>query len=283
MMWCGFLRQGLRFGGIRGMHHPPSSSIQSRHSPMNSLFSCCSWRTAPFSRQFQYRTDHHNPNLAYATTILSVRKGDEVVIIGDGQVTQGDVVVKPNAKKIRRIGDGIIVGFAGVTADALCLFELLEQKLEAYPDQLLRACVEMAKSWRLGKQLRPLEATMIVANREMSLTITGMGDVLQPHDGLIAIGSGGNYALSAARALLSVETNLTAEEIARVSMKVAADLCIYTNHEFSVEKISKEIAKVEPSQEISKNIDESSRPDNENIESKPENLNPTSDDSSKSS
>ena len=111
----------------------------------------------------------------HATTILSVRKGDDVVIIGDGQVTYGDVLLKPNAKKIRRVGDNIIVGFAGVTADALCLFELLEQKLEAYPDQLLRACVEMAKSWRLGRELRRLEATMIVANADISLTITGAG------------------------------------------------------------------------------------------------------------
>jgi len=175
----------------------------------------------------------------HATTILSVRKNNEVVIVGDGQVTQGDVVLKPNARKVRRVGNTIIAGFAGVTADALCLFELLEQKLEAYPDQLLRASVEMAKAWRTGRELRRLEATMIVANHDISLTITGIGDVVQPHDGVIAIGSGGHYALAAARALLAVENGMSAEEIAMLSMKIAAEMCIYTNGNFVVEKLTK--------------------------------------------
>jgi ATP-dependent HslUV protease subunit HslV len=170
------------------------------------------------------------------TTILSVRKGDQVVIAGDGQVTMGNAIVKANARKVRFIGGGdVIVGFAGATADAFTLFEKLESKLDQYPGQLQRACVELAKDWRTDKYLRKLEAMMAVADRSISLVLTGIGDVLEPQDGIIGIGSGGNFALAAARALL--DQNLSAEEIALKSMKIAADLCIYTNHSIILEKI----------------------------------------------
>lgn len=170
------------------------------------------------------------------TTILSVRKGGQVVIAGDGQVTMGNTVVKANARKVRRLGSGdVLVGFAGATADAFTLFERLEAKLDQYPGQLQRACVELAKDWRTDKYLRKLEAMMAVVDKNISLILTGIGDVLEPQDGIIGIGSGGNYALAAARAL--VDQDLSAEEIARKSMKIAADLCIYTNHSVILEKI----------------------------------------------
>ncbi len=171
------------------------------------------------------------------TTILSVRKGDQVVIGGDGQVTLGDQMIKSNAKKVRPLGDGsVIAGFAGATADAFTLFERLEAKLEQYPTQLTRACVELAKDWRTDKYLRRLEAMMAVANRETSLILTGNGDVLEPEDGLIGIGSGGAYALSAARALQDMD--LSAREIAERSMNVAAGICVYTNNNFVFETLS---------------------------------------------
>jgi ATP-dependent HslUV protease subunit HslV len=171
------------------------------------------------------------------TTILSVRKGNQVVIAGDGQVTLGDTVIKSNALKVRQLGDGdVIAGFAGATADAFTLFERLEAKLEQYPKQLTRACVEMAKDWRTDRYLRKLEAMMAVADKDVSLVLTGNGDVLDPEDGLIGIGSGGNYALSAARALLDFE-ELDAETIARKSMTVAAGICIYTNENIVIEKL----------------------------------------------
>jgi len=171
------------------------------------------------------------------TTILSVRKANKVVIAGDGQVTLGDTVVKANALKVRRLADGdVIAGFAGATADAFTLFERLEAKLEQYPKQLTRACVEMAKDWRTDRYLRKLEAMMAVADRNVSLVLTGNGDVLEPEDGLIGIGSGGNYALAAARALMDVD-GLDAEAIARKSMKVAADICIYTNENVVIEQL----------------------------------------------
>lgn len=170
------------------------------------------------------------------TTILSVRKGNQVVVAGDGQVTMGSVVVKPNAKKVRFLkNNNVIVGFAGATADAFTLFERLEAKLEMYPKQLQRACVELAKDWRTDKYLRKLEAIMAVVDRDNSLILTGNGDVLEPQDGIIGIGSGGNYALAAARALF--ETDMDAEEIVRRSLKIAGDLCIYTNHSVVLEKI----------------------------------------------
>lgn len=170
------------------------------------------------------------------TTILSVRKGGDVVIAGDGQVTMGSVVVKASAKKVRSLANGkILTGFAGSTADAFTLYERLEQKLEKHSNQLQRACVELAKDWRTDKYLRRLEAMMVVVDKDHSFVLTGNGDVLQPDDGIIGIGSGGNYALSAARAL--IDTDLSAEEIVRKSMKIAADICVYTNHSLVLEKI----------------------------------------------
>ena len=174
----------------------------------------------------------------HATTILSVRKGQNVVIAGDGQVSLGDTVMKATARKVRRLGKSqdVIAGFAGATADAFTLFERLEAKLEAHQGQLLRAAVELAKDWRMDKYLRQLQAMMIVANKEVTLIITGNGDVLEPEDGIAAIGSGGNYALAAARALKDSE--LDAQAMARKAMSVAADICIYTNHNIVVESLA---------------------------------------------
>lgn len=178
-----------------------------------------------------------SPASWHATTILSVRKNGSVVIAGDGQVSLGDTVVKANARKVRRLaGDNVIAGFAGATADAFTLFERLEGKLDQYPDQLMRACVELAKDWRTDRYLRRLEAMMAVADKDVSLILTGNGDVLEPQDGLIGIGSGGNYALSAARALIEFD-DLSAEEIAKKAMSVAADICVYTNNNFVIEKL----------------------------------------------
>ena len=173
----------------------------------------------------------------HATTILSVRKKGQVVIAGDGQVSFGQTVLKANAKKVRILGNGgVIGGFAGATADAFTLFERLEAKLEQYPSQLTRACVELAKDWRTDRYLRRLEAMMIVADPETTLTLTGTGDVLEPEDHVIGIGSGGNYALAAARALL--DQPLTAEEIARKSMAIAAKICVYTNDNLVIETLN---------------------------------------------
>lgn len=172
------------------------------------------------------------------TTIISVRKGDEVIVAGDGQVSFGDTVMKSNARKVRRLGGGdVIAGFAGATADAFTLLERLEAKLEAHPKQLVRACVELAKDWRTDKYLRRLEAMMAVCDKDTSLILSGTGDVVEPENGLIAIGSGGLYALSAARALIDLD-DMTAEDIARKSMKIAADICVYTNDNLIVEKIN---------------------------------------------
>jgi ATP-dependent HslUV protease subunit HslV len=173
----------------------------------------------------------------HGTTILSVRRGDKVVIAGDGQVTLGQTVIKSNAKKVRRLSNGeVIAGFAGATADAFALFERLEAKLEQHPGQLPRACVELAKDWRTDRYLRRLEAVMAVADRKTSLVLTGTGDVLEPEDGLIGIGSGGSFALAAARALVQA-TELPAEEIARKAMAIAADICIYTNQSIVLETL----------------------------------------------
>ena len=172
------------------------------------------------------------------TTILSVRKGDQVVIAGDGQVSTGDTVIKARARKVRRLADGqVIAGFAGATADALALFERLETKLQEHGGQLMRACVELAKDWRTDRYLRRLEAMMAVADKSASLVLTGTGDVLEPDDGLIAIGSGGNFALAAARALVDRD-DMDAEAIARRAMTIAAELCVYTNAEITLEEIS---------------------------------------------
>jgi len=173
----------------------------------------------------------------YGTTILSVRKNGEVVVAGDGQVTFGNTVIKGRANKVRRLSSGsVIAGFAGATADAFTLFERLESKLEQHPQQLTRACVELAKDWRTDRYLRRLEAMMAVADAEHSLILSGNGDVLEPEDGLIGIGSGGPFALSAARALVN-ENSVSAEQIALRSMKIAADMCIYTNENITIEKI----------------------------------------------
>ena len=172
----------------------------------------------------------------HGTTIVSVRKGGRVVIAGDGQVSMGATIMKANAKKVRRLGDGsVIAGFAGATADAFTLFERLEAKLERFPGQLTRACVELAKDWRTDRYLRRLEALMIVADKDTTLILTGTGDVLEPNDGIAAIGSGGNYALAAARGL--AETDLDAETIARKAMGIAADICVYTNTNLTVETL----------------------------------------------
>ena len=172
----------------------------------------------------------------HGTTIIGVKKNGRTVIAGDGQVSMGNTVMKPNARKVRRIGDGkVIAGFAGATADAFTLFERLERKLEQHRGQLMRAAVELAKDWRTDKYLRNLEALMIVADAETLLVLTGNGDVLEPEGGIAAIGSGGNYALAAARALDAYETD--AETIARKAMQVAADICVFTNDRVTVESI----------------------------------------------
>ncbi len=172
----------------------------------------------------------------HGTTILAVRDTNKVVIAGDGQVSMGQTIMKPNAKKVRRLGEGnVIGGFAGATADAFTLFERLEAKLERHTGQLMRAAVELAKDWRTDKYLRNLEAMMIVADKDVTLILTGNGDVLEPADGLAAIGSGGNYALAAARALLDYEKD--AEKIARKAMGIAADVCVYTNDQLTIETL----------------------------------------------
>jgi ATP-dependent HslUV protease subunit HslV len=176
----------------------------------------------------------------HGTTVLSVRKDKQVVIAGDGQVSLGNTVIKANARKVRRLGKGeVIAGFAGATADALTLFERLEAKLETYPGQLTRACVELAKDWRTDRYLRRLEAMMAVADASVSLVLTGTGDVLEPEDGLIGIGSGGSFALAAARALME-QDGLAAEDIALKAMEIAAGICIYTNDNIVLESITAE-------------------------------------------
>src|SRR5205809_2805907 len=176
-------------------------------------------------------------NAWHVTPILSLRKGGEVVVAGDGQVSMGQTIVKSNAKKVRRLtGGSVIAGFAGTTADAITLFERLEGKLEQFSGQLTRACVELAKDWRTDRYLRRLEAMMAVADRHVSLILSGTGDVLEPEDGIIGIGSGGGYALAAARALIGID-GLDAEEVARQAMAIAAGICIYTNDKITLEKL----------------------------------------------
>lgn len=175
-------------------------------------------------------------NAWHGTTILSVRRGGRVVIAGDGQVSAGNTVMKPNARKVRPLGDGkVIAGFAGATADAFTLFERLEAKLERHQGQLLRAAVELAKDWRTDKFLRNLEAMLIVADKDVTLVVTGNGDVLEPEGGIAAIGSGGNFALAAARALADYEPD--PEVLARKAMGIAAELCVYTNDRLTVEAL----------------------------------------------
>jgi ATP-dependent HslUV protease, peptidase subunit HslV len=179
-----------------------------------------------------------NPSGWHGTTILCVRRDGHVAMAGDGQVSMGQTIVKGNARKVRRIGAGgtVLAGFAGATADAFTLLERLEGKLERFPGQLERACVDLAKDWRTDRYLRRLEAMMAVADKDRSFTLTGTGDVLEPEDGVIAIGSGGNYALAAARALIAVD-GLSATEIAQRAMKIAAEICVYTNNNVILETI----------------------------------------------
>ena len=180
--------------------------------------------------------DSHGLIQWHGTTIVGIRKGDRTVIAGDGQVSMGNTVMKPNAKKVRRLHDGSVIGgFAGATADAFTLFERLEKKLEQHRGQLMRSAVELAKDWRTDKYLRNLEALMIVADKDIMLVLTGNGDVLEPEAGIAAIGSGGNYALAAARALMDYEDD--PELIARKAMKVAAEVCVFTNDRVTLESI----------------------------------------------
>ncbi len=174
----------------------------------------------------------------HATTIVSVRRGNQVVVGGDGQVTMGNTIMKANARKVRRLGGGhVLAGFAGATADAFTLFELFEAKLEKHGHQLVRAAVEMAKDWRTDRRLGRLEALLAVADRDSSLIISGNGDVLEPEDGLIAIGSGGPYALSAAKALVK-HTELTPRQVAEEALQIAGEICIYTNNNIVIEELS---------------------------------------------
>ena len=184
--------------------------------------------------------ENSKPPSMHATTIITVRKGGKVVIAGDGQVSLGQTVIKGNARKVRRIGkdNDVITGFAGATADAFTLLERLEKKLEQYPGQLMRACVELAKDWRTDKYLRNLEAMMLVADKKITLCVTGNGDVLEPEHGVMAIGSGGNYAQSAARAL--ADSKLSAEDVAKKAMEIAAEICVYTNANVVVESLDAE-------------------------------------------
>jgi ATP-dependent HslUV protease subunit HslV len=171
----------------------------------------------------------------HGTTIVSVRKGNQVIVAGDGQITLGHIAIKTNAKKVRQLASGrVIAGFAGATADALTLFERLEQKLEQYPKHLARACVELAKDWRTDKYLRRLEAMMVVADSQSTFIMSGTGDVIEPENGVVGIGSGGAYALSAALALVDT-SDMTAKDVALKAMGIASKLCIYTSDQFSYE------------------------------------------------
>jgi ATP-dependent HslUV protease subunit HslV len=181
--------------------------------------------------------DNHSQGLWHGTTVLAVRKGAQVVIAADGQVSLGNTILKSNARKVRRLSDGrVIAGFAGATADALTLFERLEAKLEKHPGQLVRACVELAKDWRTDRYLRRLEALMAVADKSTSLVMSGTGDVLEPEDGLIGIGSGGPYALAAARAIIDLP-DFDAEAVARKAMTIAAGICVFTNTNIVIESL----------------------------------------------
>lgn len=193
----------------------------------------------PKMRDNNPMASEHDPYATmHATTIITVKKDGMSVMAGDGQVSLGQTVMKGNARKVRRIGKHghVIAGFAGATADAFTLLERLEMKLEQYPNQLMRAAVELAKDWRTDRYLRRLEAMMLVADKDVTLAITGNGDVLEPEHGTMAIGSGGNYAYAAARALM--DTNLSAEEIARKAMEIAGDICVYTNQSIVVETLA---------------------------------------------
>lgn len=207
-----------------------------RYLNLQSMLSIDARAIAPHIGQMT-KAPHTNAAEMHGTTILSVRKGDQVVVAGDGQVSLGQTVFKSNARKVRTLSDGkILVGFAGATADAFTLLERLEAKLEQYPQQLTRACVELAKDWRTDRYLRRLEAMMAVVDAEVSLILSGTGDVIEPEDGIIGIGSGGHYALSAARALADRD-DMDAEGIARRAMEIAAGICVYTNENITLESI----------------------------------------------
>jgi len=216
-------------------------------APVTSSSAACVSRSLPSAIVARGMSSSAFSNDMHGTTILSVRRGGKVVVIGDGQISQGNSVVKGNAIKVRRLGSSkgssdndnvVLAGFAGATADALTLLDRLEKKLEQYPGQLTRSCVELAKLWRTDKYLRRLEAIMIVVDKDVSLTLTGNGDVLHSPDGVIAVGSGGLFALSAARALSGLDApELTAEEIAKRSMNVASELCVFTNSNYTMEVI----------------------------------------------
>jgi len=174
----------------------------------------------------------------HGTTILCVRTAEDVIIAADGQVSLGPTIMKATAKKLRTLAGGsIVAGFAGSTADALTLFERLEAKLEKHSNQLVRSSVELAKDWRMDKYLRKLEAMLIVADKKNTLILTGNGDVIEPEDGVAAIGSGGSYALSAARGIIAVAPKTPAEDMVRHAMKIAADICVYSNHNITIEKV----------------------------------------------
>jgi ATP-dependent HslUV protease subunit HslV len=197
-------------------------------------------RRGPLDKDISPLSNHPNSEPWHGTTIITVRKAGKVVIAGDGQVSVGQTVIKHNAKKVRPLGKGGVVGgFAGATADAFTLFERLEAKLEQYPGQLTRACVELAKDWRTDRYLRRLEAMMLVADKSTSLVLTGTGDVLEPDGGVAGIGSGGNYALAAARALM--DTDLSAEQVARKAMAIAAEICVYTNTSVTLESLDSDV------------------------------------------
>ena len=184
---------------------------------------------------------NHNPNTIYGTTIIAVRKDNAVVMAGDGQVTLGSQIMKGKARKIRKIGGGkVLAGFAGATADAFALLERLESRLDQYPNQLARACVEMAKDWRTDRYLRRLEAMMIVADNQKTFVLSGNGDVIEPDDDVVAIGSGGGFALAAAKGMISITDtkNMDILEIAQKSLNIAAELCIYTNNQIITESVS---------------------------------------------
>jgi|MDSW01.1.fsa_nt_gb ATP-dependent HslUV protease subunit HslV len=217
------------FPRSRAFEPPPRIVVMLRRAARALAASAASAAPRPAPRTF-------SSSSARATTVLCVRKDDEVVLMADGQVTLGSHVVKPNVKKVRRLQAGVIGGFAGATADAFTLFERLEMKLEEHPGQLTRAAVELAKAWRNDKYLRRLEATMVVADKDHTFQITGGGDVIEPHDGVIAIGSGGPVANAAARALVDVP-GMDAAAIAMKAMNIAADTCVYTNHNFVIETL----------------------------------------------
>ena len=191
-----------------------------------------------------------SPQHWHGTTILLVRCGGKIVLAGDGQVSMGNTIIKSTARKVRKLREGsILVGFAGATADAFALLERLEAKIDKHPQQLMRACVELAKDWRTDRYLRRFEAMIIVADAQISLTVTGLGDVLEPEDGLIGIGSGGHYALAAARALKNDAGWKDAEKIARAAMQIAAQICVYTNSDITIESIKE----TKPNQQLNLN------------------------------